>query len=193
MVYAWEQKGIYGIKEHNFIQIDLKLIFAFNPLLLPISPQLGTTSRTCRNEYFFKFCLWEFWNIVLCFVLILKNSRDFRTLEMPVCIKKHRDVLFFKQRFKGDLLLQTFFVVKNICLGGILSSRRLQSAYPHKTYKATKTSALCLLVNLTKGQALKESVVLVALTKSAEIDSILISWKKFLIYSCYSFLPLLLL
>lgn len=196
MVYAWEQKGIYGIKEHNFIQIDLKLIFAFNPLLLPISPQLGTTSRTCRNKYFFKFCLWEFWNIVLCFVLILKNSRDFRTLEMPVCIKKHRDVLF--------LLLQTFFVVKNICVGwfkrgvieveeGILSSRRLQSAYPHKTYKATKTSALCLLVNLTKGQALKESVVLVALTKSAEIDSILISWKKFLIYSCYSLLPLLLL
>lgn len=204
MVYAWEQKGIYGIKEHNFIQIDLKLISAFNPLLLPISPQLGTTSRTCRNKYFFKFCLWEFWNIVLCFVLILKNSRAFRTLEMPVCIKKHRDVLFFKQRFKGDLLLQTFFVVKNIGVGwfkrgvieveeGILSSRRLQSAYPHKTYKATKTSALCLLVNLTKGQALKESVVLVALTKSAEIDSILISWKKFLIYSCYSFLPLLLL
>ena len=58
MVYAWEQKGIYGIKEHNFMQIDLKLIFVFNPLLLPISPQLGTTSRTCRNEYFFKFCLW---------------------------------------------------------------------------------------------------------------------------------------
>ena len=54
MVYAWEQKGIYGIKEHNFIQIDLKLISAFNPLLLPISPQLGTTSRTCRNEYFFQ-------------------------------------------------------------------------------------------------------------------------------------------
>lgn len=68
MVYAWEQKGIYGIKEHNFIQIDLKLICAFNPLLLPISPQLGTTSRTCRNKYFFSNFIYESFEI-LSFVL----------------------------------------------------------------------------------------------------------------------------